>query len=103
MTLFLATMSRMLFLFALLLLGYLLVKWKILDGKAAEVLSKLENTLFVPALNMGTFMTNFTLDHLRESWVFFLSGFGLMMVSVPLAILGAILCGKDAYQRRICT
>ncbi len=103
MTLFLATLSRMLFLFSLILIGYLLVKCRILDGKAAEVLSKLENTLFVPALNMSTFLTNFTLERLRASWVVFVAGFCVMAVVIPLAILGARLCDKDRYLRRIFT
>ncbi len=46
------------FLFAFILIGYILSKMKVSPDNSATVLSKLENFIFVPALVIGTFMGN---------------------------------------------
>lgn len=103
MTLFWTTLERMMFLFALLLTGYLLVRTKVLKSESAGVLSKLENNVFLPALMMGTFLNKFTLEQLKISGMVFLCGFLVLAITVPPAILCARLCAKDAYLRRIFT
>lgn len=103
MELFTTTMGRMAFLFSLLLIGYLLVKLKVLEVSSAKVLSKLENTVFLPALMLGTFLSGFTVDRLAKSGWMFLCGVAVLIVTVPLAILGARFCSRDDYLRRIYT
>ena len=60
MTVFLSTLSQMAYLLLLIAAGYLLCRFGAVTPGAAGVLSKLENCLFIPALCIGTFMTNFT-------------------------------------------
>lgn len=103
MTIFFTTLDRMVFLLALILIGYALVKIKVVDVDAATTLSRLENWLFLPALVMGTFLNQFTVERLTAAWQPFVAGCAVLAVTVPLAILGAHLCGKDAYIRRIFT
>ncbi len=103
MELFSTTLGRMAFLFSLLLIGYLLVKLKVLDVASAGVLSKLENKVFLPALMLGTFLSGFTPERLAKSGWMFLAGVAVLIVTVPLAILGARLCTRDGYLRRIYT
>lgn len=103
MTVFTSTLEQMAFLFSLILLGYVLVRAKILDGNAAGILSKLESWLFVPALVMGTFMTNFTVDILQTAGSLILFGFAIMVVIIPVSILVSRLCAKDAFKRNIYT
>lgn len=103
MTIFFTTLDRMVFLLALILIGYLLVKIKVVDVDAATTLSRLENWLFLPALVMGTFLNQFTVERLTAAWQPFVAGCAVLAVTVPLAILGAHFCGKDAYIRRIFT
>lgn len=103
MTIFFTTLDRMVFLLALILIGYLLVKIRVVDVDAATVLSRLENWLFLPALVMGTFLNQFTVERLTAAWQPFVAGCAVLVVTVPLAILGARLCSKDAYIRRIFT
>ena len=50
------------FLFGFIVIGYVLVKLKVLSEDSSAVLSKLENTVFIPALVMGTFIENFTVE-----------------------------------------
>ena len=103
MQLFLTTISRMLFLFALLAVGFLLVKLKVLNVESAGVLSRLENAILVPALVMGTFIKGFTVESLKQSWKIFLAGIIVIGLTAPLAVLLARFCSKDGYIRRIFT
>ena len=66
--LFLATLSQMAFLFSLIIIGYLLVKFGCVTQESAKTLSKLENIVFVPALILSTFMANFTVETLSTAW-----------------------------------
>ena len=93
----------MAFLFSLIIIGYLLVRCKILDGSAAGILSKLENWLFVPALVMGTFISKFTVDILREASQLILISFAIILVMIPLSILLSKLLAKDRDKRNVYT
>ncbi len=103
MTLFFSTLEQMAFLFTLILLGFVLVRTKILDGSAAGVLSKLESWLFVPALVMSTFIGKFTVEILQTAGKLILFSFAIMAVILPLSILVPRLCTKDGFKRRIYT
>lgn len=103
MALFTTTLDRMAFLISLIAIGYLLVKIKVIHTSAATVLSRLENWLFLPALVLGTFLNQFTVARLSAAWQSFAAGCVVLLVTVPLAILGARLCTKDSYLRRIFT
>ncbi len=103
MAVFTSTLNQMAFLMLLILIGYLLCKAKIVLDFGAGILSKLENNVFIPALVLGTFMKNFTLQRLNVAWQYFLGGFVLVAVSMALAILFARLLVKDPYIRNIYT
>ena len=75
MTLFSATISRILVLFLFIFAGYILVKLKVLPKNSSEVLSKLENNLFIPCLVLGTFSSNFTPEKIGTAWKLFLISF----------------------------
>ena len=102
MELFVPTLSRMGYLFALIVIGYVLMKLRVVPDNAAGVLSKLENNVFIPALVMGTFMTKFTVDTIQTAGVFLLGGVITIAITAPLAILLSRVCSKDAYVRKIC-
>lgn len=103
MNVFFPTIDRMFFLFSFIIIGYLLVRLRVLDVTAAGVLSKLENKVFLPAMVMGTFLKSFTPARLSESWWFFLAGFAFFLVTMPIGIFFARRCVGDAYLRRIYT
>ncbi len=52
--------------FLLILIGFLLAKCKVVSEDSAHVLSRLENSLFIPALVLGNFVDNFTLEKLSD-------------------------------------
>lgn len=98
-----ATIGQMLVLFLLIAMGYIVAKLKVVPENSDTVLSKLENNLFVPALVLGTFASNFTLEKLTSAWKLFGISFGICFVMMGLAILVAKCCAKDSYIRNIYT
>ena len=103
MKIFLSTLGQMGFLCCLIAIGYILRKMKIVPDNTASVLSKLENNVFVPALVLGTFMTNFTVKSFSTAWQYILGGTVVVGISIPLAILVSRLCSRDAYVRKMYT
>ena len=103
MTVFLSTLSQMAYLLLLIAAGYLLCRFGAVTPGAAGVLSKLENCLFIPALCIGTFMTNFTPEKFATAGIYLLGGALVAGVSIPLALLLARLCSRDDYIRKIYT
>ena len=92
---FKTTLECMAFLFSLIVIGYILVKCKALPEEASIPLSKLENFLFIPALVMGAFMNNFTIQTLGKMGIAFLGGTVFLLVSIPIAIFFAKILTKD--------
>lgn len=100
---FTSTLSQMAFLFTLILAGYLLMRMHIIADNSERVLSGLENNLFIPALVLSTFLSNFTIERLSSASQFFLVGAAVMIIVLPLAIFLAGRCSKDAYVRNLYT
>ena len=68
MEIFSATLSQMAYLFSLIVLGFVLAKLKVIPDNTASVIAKLENYIFIPALVLGTFMNNFTMEKIPSAW-----------------------------------
>ena len=99
-----STLSQMAFLFSLIVLGYILVKSKILPENSAGILSKLESWLFVPALVLGTFLSKFTVSILATAGKLVLFSSAMMVFLVPLSIfLPRLLAKGDSYKQKIFT
>lgn len=103
MDIFQPVLLRMVFLFAFILVGYILSKAKFIPDNSATVLSKLENMVFVPALVMGTFISDFNVETLCKAWKPLLGGFALAIVLIPLSILCAKVSFKEKYLQKIGT
>ena len=84
-------------------MGYVLVKIKVLPENSATVLSKLENTIFIPALVMGTFIENFTIERISSTWKLLSISFLIAFLAIPFAILVSKLVTKDKYIQKIYT
>ncbi len=101
MALFSATLNQMAFLFIFIIIGYILARFKLVQSISAAVLSKLENYVFIPALVLGTFIDNFTLEKLSTSWTLIVGCFALMIVVIPMSILLVKAVSKDKYIQKI--
>lgn len=95
------TLGQMMVLFLLIFLGYILAKVRAVPENSATVLSKLENNLFVPALVLGTFVSNFTFEKLGAAWKLFLISFVICIIMIFAAVLVAKCCSNDQYIRNI--
>ncbi len=103
MSIFATTLNQIFFLFGFIVIGYILVKFKILPENSAKVLSKLENTIFIPALVMGTFIENFTIERIGAAWKLMAVSFIIGFIVIPFAILVSKLVTKDKYIQKIYT
>ncbi len=98
-----APTGQMLVLFSLIVMGFIVAKLKVVPDNADTVLSKLENSLFVPALVLGTFASNFTVEKLSTASKLFGISFVICFAMMALAVLIARCCSKDSYIRNIYT
>lgn len=101
MELFTPTFNQMLYLLAFIAIGYLLAKLGAVKADAAGVLSKLENVVFIPALMMGTFMSDFSLDELKNSWKLILFSIVVELVFLPLSLWVGSKCSKEKFEQNI--
>ena len=102
MSIFSTTLNQMLYLFIFILIGFLLAHFKVVNKEAAGILGKFENSVFIPALVMGTFIDNFTVSQLDSTWKLMVFSLLLELIVIPLAFLGAKLCTRDIDKRKIC-
>ncbi len=103
MSVFATTLNQIAFLFGFIVIGFILVKIKVLPENSAAVLSKLENIIFIPALVMGTFIENFTLERIGATWKLLSVSFIIAFITIPFAILVSKLVTKDKYIQKIYT
>ena len=103
MTVFAATLNQTAFLFLFIAAGYFLAKKNYLPENGAAVLSKLENYIFIPALVLGTFISNFTVEKLGATWRLLLGSLALAIVAIFLSLICVRFCSKDPYERKIYT
>ena len=86
-----------------LVIGLVIAKLGVVEKSSTKVLSKLENTIFLPALVLYTFVQNFNLATLSDSWQLLLFSLGVELVIIPIAIFSAKLASKDGFIRRMYT
>ena len=91
----------MIFLFAFIVIGYILLKGKFIPENSATVLSKLENILFVPALVMGTFIDHCTPETLKTAWRLLLFAVILIVILIVASLLCIKFCFKEEFLRKI--
>ena len=103
MQIFNITLGQMGFLFSLIVVGFILAKFKVLPDNAQKTLSKLENTVFIPCLVAGTFIENFTVERISSAWRLLLVSLAICVISIPIAILVSRLCARDRYTQNIYT
>ncbi len=101
MEIILSTLNQLAFLFLMIGVGYLLARTKVLDQRAAGVLSKLEITVLIPALILITFIERFNVATLKTAWQPFLWGVILLAVLIPPSIGLVRFCAKDRDLRNI--
>ena len=103
MSVFISTLNQIACLFGFIIIGFTLVKFKVLPADSDKVLSKLENSVFIPALVMGTFMENFTVEKTWTAVNLLIMSFIIGACAIIFAIIVSKLITKDEYIRKIYT
>lgn len=103
MALFTPIFNQMIFLFTLILIGFVLSKWNFIPSNSAKTISKLENILFVPALVMYTFINNCTIAVLSSIWKLLVLAFIMAFLMIGISIFVAKLCFKEKFLQKIAT
>lgn len=98
---FYTTLNQMIFLFSLIAIGYLLARLKLVPKNTEGMLSKLENYIFIPALVMGTFINNFTVEKLIGARDILLGSFIIELIVIPISMVLVRFCSKDKYTQNI--
>ena len=99
--LFYASVNQLIYLIILVLSGYLLARVRIVPDNAGQVLSRMENYIFLPALILHTFASHFTVSRLSSSYRLLLLSLALALVFIGLACICSRFCAKDRYTRNI--
>lgn len=103
MEIFTSTINQTLYLFSLILIGFLLGKFKIVPGNSATVLAKLESMILIPAVMIDTFMKDFTVDRLGSSGLLILFCLVLLAITVPMAFFLSKRLSKDRFTQNVYT
>lgn len=109
MEIFYLTLSQMLMMFTLILLGYVLRKAHVLPDNANTTMAKLETYIFVPALTLSGMLKRCTVASFKANWQLMLYGGIIIAAALLLAYpLGMLFVRKAdtperAYQRNIYT
>ena len=98
---FQATLNQAAFLFLLIVVGYVLAKKQWIPDNSHTVLSKLENYIFVPALVMGTFIEQFTVQILGNAWKLLLGSLGVLVAGMAVSFFLVRILEKKPYERNI--
>lgn len=103
MQIFFSTLGQTIYLFLLILIGFVLTKKGIIPNDSSKILAKLENWIFIPALMLVTFKNDFTVERLGTSGRIFLFSAAVLVIVTPAAILISRLLAKDSFTRNIFT
>lgn len=85
MDMFKTTLSQMLLMFMLILIGFALRKKSILPENAYVTMSKLETWVFVPALNFSNMLKNFKVSTFSANASLILHGFVMIVIALVIA------------------
>ena len=103
LSLFLSTLNQMGVLGLYMAVGFTVAKLGILPKESSKVLSRLENSVFLPALVLYTFLENFTVATLRDSWLPLLVSLCVEIVVIPIAIFISKKASRDGFIQRMYT
>ena len=98
---YLPILNQMILLLCFTIFGFLLRKCKVLPLEADEVLSKLENFIFVPAIILSCFLDNCTIETLKSMWKILVFSVAILLVLLPVSYFFARWLCKEKFMRNI--
>ncbi len=101
MEIFSSVIFQIAVLFSYILIGFILCRRRLIPNESAEVFSKLENKIFMPAVVINTFRTNCTLKNISEKWVFIAYSAVVLIFCIIAASIISKFLGKTEYMQKI--
>ena len=100
---FSTTLNQMLMFFSVMILGFILIRTKVVPENADVSLSKVLTNVINPALILKTFASNFNISTLIDKSQIFLWGIGLLFVLIFLGTALGNLFADNRYRKYLYT
>ena len=100
-TVFNGLMTPILYMLFFLAAGFVLRRLKVLPDNAAQVLSRLESNLIIPAMILNAFLRSCTLESIRANYPAMLLCAGLEMVLIIISRPLSGLFAKEGWERNL--
>ena len=88
-------------LFSFRFIGFTIRQGGFLPENSAEIFSKLENRILMPAVVINTFRTNCTVKNISEKWVFIAYSTGVLLFCIATGFVASRFLGKTEYLKKV--
>lgn len=88
-------------LFSFIFIGFTIRQGGFLPENSAEIFSKLENRILMPAVVINTFRTNCTVKNISEKWVFIAYSTGVLLFCIATGFAVSRFLGKTEYLKKV--
>lgn len=88
-------------LFSFIFIGFTIRQGGFLPENSAEIFSKLENRILMPAVVINTFRTNCTAKNISEKWVFIAYSTGVLLFCIATGFVASRFLGKTEYLKKV--
>lgn len=88
-------------LFSFIFIGFTIRQGGFLPENSAEIFSKLENRILMPAVVINTFRTNCTVKNISEKWVFIAYSTGVLLFCIATGFVASRFLGKTEYLKKV--
>lgn len=88
-------------LFSFIFIGFTIRQGGLLPENSAEIFSKLENRILMPAVVINTFRTNCTVKNISEKWVFIAYSTGVLLFCIATGFVASRFLGKTEYLKKV--
>ena len=88
-------------LFSFIFIGFTIRQGGFLPENSAEIFSKLENRILMPAVVINTFRTNCTVKYISEKWVFIAYSTGVLLFCIATGFVASRFLGKTEYLKKV--
>jgi predicted permease len=88
-------------LFSFIFIGFTIRQGGFLPENSAEIFSKLENRILMPAVVINTFRTNCTVKNISEKWVFIAYSTGVLLLCIATGFVASRFLAKTEYLKKV--
>lgn len=88
-------------LFSFIFIGFTIRQGGFLPENSAEIFSKLENRILMPAVVINTFRSNCTVKNISEKWVFIAYSTGVLLFCIATGFVASRFLGKTEYLKKV--